>query len=147
MRIYVNVNLREREEGCLCVQIHTFTIAILYQRNCTTHFHCDDTWYAGILLCVCVRACMRACMHTYMRTVIMLCLCIHLCRGKPQEKCPLCQTCYFPEFKGTVCKVCQVCVCVVMCVCMCVYVGVGVGGCVRVWACVSLFGFIYCVFH
>jgi coatomer protein complex subunit alpha (xenin) len=29
-------------------------------------------------------------------------------RGKPQEKCPLCQTCYFPEFKGIVCKVCQV---------------------------------------
>ena len=29
-------------------------------------------------------------------------------RGKPQEKCPLCQTCYLPEHKGTVCRVCQV---------------------------------------
>ena len=29
-------------------------------------------------------------------------------RGKPQEKCPLCQTSYLPEFKGIVCKICQV---------------------------------------
>ena len=30
-------------------------------------------------------------------------------RGKPHEKCPLCQTRYLPEFKGIVCKICQVC--------------------------------------
>ena len=28
--------------------------------------------------------------------------------GKPQEKCPLCEACYMPEFKGSVCRVCQV---------------------------------------
>ncbi|XP_031557525.1 coatomer subunit alpha-like isoform X1 [Actinia tenebrosa] len=31
-----------------------------------------------------------------------------LYRGKPQEKCPLCQTSYCPEFKGIVCEVCKV---------------------------------------
>ncbi|XP_028409104.1 coatomer subunit alpha-like [Dendronephthya gigantea] len=31
-----------------------------------------------------------------------------LYRGKPQEKCPLCQAAYFPEFKGRVCGVCKV---------------------------------------
>lgn len=29
-------------------------------------------------------------------------------RGKPLEKCPFCQTCYMPEYKSSVCKVCQV---------------------------------------
>lgn len=29
-------------------------------------------------------------------------------RGKPEVKCPLCQASYFPEFKGSVCKVCSV---------------------------------------
>ena len=29
-------------------------------------------------------------------------------RGKPQEKCPLCQASYFPEYKGTLCGVCKV---------------------------------------
>lgn len=31
-----------------------------------------------------------------------------LYRGKPQEKCPLCQASYCPEFKGTICNVCKV---------------------------------------
>ncbi|KAK2573204.1 Coatomer subunit alpha [Acropora cervicornis] len=31
-----------------------------------------------------------------------------LYRGKPQEKCPLCQASYCPEYKGTVCNVCKV---------------------------------------
>lgn len=31
-----------------------------------------------------------------------------LFRGKPQEKCPLCQASYCPEFKGTICCVCKV---------------------------------------
>ena len=31
-----------------------------------------------------------------------------LFRGKPQEKCPLCQASYCPEFKGTICSVCKV---------------------------------------
>lgn len=31
-----------------------------------------------------------------------------LYRGKPQEKCPLCQASYCPEFKGTICSVCKV---------------------------------------
>ncbi|XP_055945211.1 coatomer subunit alpha-like [Argiope bruennichi] len=29
-------------------------------------------------------------------------------RGKPEVKCPLCQTSYFPEYNGNVCKVCSV---------------------------------------
>lgn len=29
-------------------------------------------------------------------------------RGKPQDKCPLCQASYLPEHKGIVCRVCQV---------------------------------------
>ena len=29
-------------------------------------------------------------------------------RGKPQEKCPLCQASYFPDYKGNVCNVCKV---------------------------------------
>lgn len=29
-------------------------------------------------------------------------------RGKPEEKCPLCQASYQPEFKGTICKICKV---------------------------------------
>ncbi|KAJ7321508.1 hypothetical protein OS493_034563 [Desmophyllum pertusum] len=31
-----------------------------------------------------------------------------LYRGKPQEKCPLCQASYCPEFKGTICNICKV---------------------------------------
>lgn len=31
-----------------------------------------------------------------------------LYRGKPQEKCPLCQASFCPEFKGIVCTVCKV---------------------------------------
>ncbi|XP_023224658.1 coatomer subunit alpha-like [Centruroides sculpturatus] len=29
-------------------------------------------------------------------------------RGKPEVKCPLCQTSYFPEFKGSICRICNV---------------------------------------
>ena len=29
-------------------------------------------------------------------------------RGKPEEKCPLCQASYQPQFKGTICKICKV---------------------------------------
>ena len=29
-------------------------------------------------------------------------------RGKPQEKCPLCQASFCPEYKGIVCTVCKV---------------------------------------
>lgn len=29
-------------------------------------------------------------------------------RGKPEEKCPLCQASYFPQFKGKICNVCCV---------------------------------------
>ena len=29
-------------------------------------------------------------------------------RGKPQEKCPLCNASYVPDLKGTVCKICKV---------------------------------------
>lgn len=29
-------------------------------------------------------------------------------RGKPEVKCPLCQTSYFPEFKSIICRVCNV---------------------------------------
>lgn len=29
-------------------------------------------------------------------------------RGKPEVKCPLCQSSYFPEYSGSVCKVCSV---------------------------------------
>lgn len=29
-------------------------------------------------------------------------------RGKPEVKCPLCGASYFPQFKDTVCKVCEV---------------------------------------
>ena len=29
-------------------------------------------------------------------------------RGKPQEKCPLCQASYFPDYKGKLCQVCKV---------------------------------------
>jgi len=29
-------------------------------------------------------------------------------RGKPEEKCPLCQASYKPEYKGTICKICKV---------------------------------------
>lgn len=29
-------------------------------------------------------------------------------RGKPEEKCPLCATSYLPQYKGTVCAVCEV---------------------------------------
>jgi len=29
-------------------------------------------------------------------------------RGKPEEKCPLCQASYKPEYKGTICKICRV---------------------------------------
>lgn len=28
--------------------------------------------------------------------------------GKPEEKCPFCSTSYFPQFKGGLCKVCEV---------------------------------------
>lgn len=31
-----------------------------------------------------------------------------LYRGKPQEKCPLCQASYLPDYKGTICNVCKV---------------------------------------
>ena len=33
---------------------------------------------------------------------------IPIYRGKPVEKCPLCQACYLPEFKGSVCNICLV---------------------------------------
>ncbi|XP_047126355.1 coatomer subunit alpha isoform X1 [Hydra vulgaris] len=29
-------------------------------------------------------------------------------RGKPEEKCPLCQASYKPQYKGTICKICEV---------------------------------------
>lgn len=29
-------------------------------------------------------------------------------RGNPEEKCPLCQASYQPEFKGSICKICKV---------------------------------------
>ena len=29
-------------------------------------------------------------------------------RGRPEEKCPFCQTCFFPEYKGSVCTVCLI---------------------------------------
>ena len=34
--------------------------------------------------------------------------CYSISRGKPQEKCPLCQASYFPENKGRLCSVCKV---------------------------------------
>jgi coatomer protein complex subunit alpha (xenin) len=33
---------------------------------------------------------------------------INLFRGKPEEKCPLCESFYLPEYKNTVCTVCEV---------------------------------------
>lgn len=40
--------------------------------------------------------------------MLMSFLILSVHRGKPQEKCPLCQTSYCPEFKGIVCDVCKV---------------------------------------
>ena len=44
----------------------------------------------------------------YCCNLLFCCFNCFLCRGKPHEKCPLCQTNYLPEFKGIVCKICQV---------------------------------------
>ena len=44
----------------------------------------------------------------YYCSLLFCCFNCFLCRGKPHEKCPLCQTNYLPEFKGIVCKICQV---------------------------------------
>lgn len=51
--------------------------------------------------------CYSMCFHASPTAGWIYCLfCVF--RGKPQEKCPLCQASYCPEFKGTVCNVCKV---------------------------------------
>ncbi len=45
---------------------------------------------------------MNTTLSLYVRPVI------NLFRGKPEEKCPLCESFYLPEYKNTVCTVCEV---------------------------------------
>lgn len=69
------------------------------------------TVYMYVYIHVRVRNCevtgVHVCLDRLLRTFQPSSPLLHT-RGKAQEKCPLCGASYMPEYKGTVCKVCQV---------------------------------------